>query len=112
MPDAPLARPVAPGVSGHTELANAAELFKALGAAVRLAIVVELAKAPRSAQELAGVLGVRQPLVSGIPAPADASVARLVAAERRDRRRVYRLADEQVRHIVADALRYSLDHRT
>jgi Bacterial regulatory protein, arsR family len=64
MPDAPLARPVAPGVSGHTELANAAELFKALGAAVRLAIVVELAKAPRSAQELAGVLGVRQPLVS------------------------------------------------
>lgn len=107
--DAPLTNSVAPGVGGQRGLADAAELFKVLGAEVRLAIVVELAKAPRSVQELVDILGVRQPLVSqhlGV-----LRSARLVIAERRNRKRLYRLVDEHVHHIVADALQHALDHR-
>jgi ArsR family transcriptional regulator len=102
MPDAPLATLVAPGVGGPKVLARAAELFKALGAEVRLAIVVELAQAPRSVQELVDALQVRQPLVSQHLRVLRS--ARLVTAERRNRQRLYRLVDEHVRHIVADAL--------
>src|SRR5919205_17627 len=106
MPDAPLATSVVPGVSGPRELADAAELFKVLGAQVRLAIVVELAKAPRSVHELVDVLGVRQPLVSQHLRVLRS--ARLVTAERRQQKRLYRLVDEHVRHIIAEALRHAL----
>lgn len=102
MPDVPLAHSVAPGAGGAGQLAQAAELFKVLGAPVRLAILVELAQAPRSVQGLADALHVRQPLVSQHLRILRS--ARLVTAQRRDRQHVYRLVDEHVRHIVADAL--------
>jgi ArsR family transcriptional regulator, zinc-responsive transcriptional repressor len=108
MPDALLVNSVAPGVGEPRALTNAAELFKVLGAEVRLAIVVELAEAPRSAQELVDALGVRQPLVSQHLRVLRS--ARLVSAERRNRKYLYRLVDKQVRHIVAGALQRALDH--
>ncbi|MDQ3764693.1 MAG: metalloregulator ArsR/SmtB family transcription factor [Actinomycetota bacterium] len=108
MPEAPPANAVAPGIGGPRALADAAELFKVLGAEVRLAIVVELVKAPRSVQELVEALGVRQPLVSQHLRVLRS--ARLVSAERRDRQRLYRLVDEHVRHIVADTLHHALEH--
>src|ERR671916_634836 len=108
MPDAPLAHSVAPANGESKALAGAAELFKVLGAQVRLAIVVELAKAPRSVQQLADALEVRQPLVSQHLRVLRS--ARLVTVERRDRQRLYRLADEHVRHIVADALQHARKH--
>lgn len=108
MPDAPPANSAVPGAGGPRALADAAELFKVLGAEVRLAIVVELATAPRSVQELVDTLGVRQPLVSQHLRVLRS--ARLVTAERRHRQRLYRLVDEHVRHIVADALQHALKH--
>ena len=108
MPDAPPAKSAAPRAGGPRALADAAELFKVLGAEVRLAIVVELLTAPRSVQELVDTLGVRQPLVSQHLRVLRS--ARLVTAERRDRQRLYRLVDEHVRHIVADALQHALEH--
>jgi|SRR5918997_460403 ArsR family transcriptional regulator len=108
MSDAPLANSATPGGGGPKELARAAELFKVLGAEVRLAIVVELAQAPLSVQELVDALRVRQPLVSQHLRVLRS--ARLVTVERRDRQRLYRLVDEHVRHIVADALQHAREH--
>jgi len=107
MPDAPLAHSLAPGADGPKQLVQVAALFKVLGAPVRLAIVVELARAPRSVQQLADALHVRQPLVSQHLRVLRS--ARLVTADRRDRQRLYRLVDEHVRHIVTDALRHALE---
>ena len=107
MTDAPLVHSLAPGGDEPKQLAQAAELFKVLGAPVRLAIVVELARAPRSVQQLADALHVRQPLVSQHLRVLRS--ARLVTADRRDRQRLYRLVDEHVRHIVTDALRHALE---
>jgi ArsR family transcriptional regulator len=107
MPDVPLANSVAPQAGKANHLAGAAELFKVLGAEVRLAIVVELAKGTRSVQELVDALEVRQPLVSQHLRVLRS--ARLVTAERRNRKRLYRLTDEHVRHIVADALQHALE---
>ena len=109
MSDAPLAHPVAPGAGGARQLTQTAELFKVLGAPVRLAIVVELVKAPRSVQGLADALHVRQPLVSQHLRVLRS--ARLVTAQRRDRQQVYRLVDEHVRRIVADALQHTLERQ-
>ena len=108
MPDPPPPNSVAPRAGGPRALAETAELFKVLGAEVRLAIVVELLRAPRSVQELVDTLGVRQPLVSQHLRVLRS--ARLVTAERRDRQRLYRLVDEHVRHIVTDALQHALEH--
>ena len=104
MPDGPPAHSFTLWAGGPKQLADAAQLFKVLGAPVRLAIVVELTRAPRSVQELADTLGVRQPLVSQHLRVLRS--ARLVTADRRDHQRLYRLVDEHVRHIVADALRH------
>ena len=105
MPDAPPAHSLTPRADGPQQLARAAELFKVLGAPVRLAIVVELARAPRSVQELADAWGVRQPLVSQHLRVLRS--ARLVTADRRVRQRLYRLVDEHVRHIVANAFQHA-----
>lgn len=87
---------------------DATELFKALATEVRLAIVMQLAQAPRSVGELVEALGVRQPLVSQHLRVLRA--ARLVTVERHDRERHYRLVDEHVRHIVADAVAHAAEH--
>lgn len=86
-------------------LAAATDLFRVLSADVRLAIVLALLDSPRSVQELVALLEVRQPLVSQHLRVLRA--ARLVAVERRARERVYRLVDDHVRHIVADALQHA-----
>lgn len=93
---------------GTRALADAAELFKVLAAEVRLAIVLELVDGPRSVRELVDALGVRQPLVSQHLRVLRS--ARLVTAERRDRERLYRLVDEHVRHVVADAVQHAAEH--
>lgn len=84
------------------------ELFRALAAPVRLSIVMELSAAPRSVGELVEVLGVSQPLVSQHLRVLRS--VRLVAVDRRNRERVYRLLDDHVRHIVGDAVQHVAEH--
>jgi DNA-binding transcriptional ArsR family regulator len=79
-----------------------AELLRALGAPVRLAIVDLLAPAPRCVHELVDALAIPQPLVSQHLKTLRA--AGLVSTERRGREVLYRLADEHVAHIARDAL--------
>ena len=55
--------------------------------------------------EVADALGVRQPLVSQHLRVLRS--ARLVTADRRVRQRLYRLVDEHVRHIVANAFQHA-----
>jgi DNA-binding transcriptional ArsR family regulator len=88
-------------------VAAASELFRVLSAEVRLAIVLQLLDSPRSVQQLVAALDVRQPLVSQHLRVLRA--ARLVVVEQRARERVYRLVDEHVRHIVADALLHAAE---
>ena len=88
-------------------MAAASELFRVLSADVRLAIVLQLLDSPRSVQQLVAALDVRQPLVSQHLRVLRA--ARLVVVEQRARERVYRLVDEHVRHIVADALLHAAE---
>lgn len=99
----------APSASPRLDAVEAmGELFRALSAPVRLSIVVELSAAPRSVSELVEALGVSQPLVSQHLRVLRA--ARLVAADRRRRERVYRLLDDHVRHIVGDAGQHVAEH--
>lgn len=93
-------------VSAQTKAFDAAgELLKVLAAPARLAIVTELAGQPRLVHELAGRLGMSQPLVSQHLRVLRG--ARLVGVERRGREAVYFLADQHVAHIVADAVQHS-----
>jgi len=85
-------------------LEAAGDLFRALAAPLRLAIVVELASGPRSVHELVNALGASQPLISQHLRILRG--ARLVTAQRRQRERVYTMADEHVSHIVLDALKH------
>lgn len=84
------------------DYARGAELLRALGTPVRLALVDLLADGPRYVLELVDALGVPQPLVSQHLKTLRA--ARLVEAERDGRLVRYRLADEHVAHIGRDAL--------
>lgn len=87
------------------ELTAAAELFKALGSPVRLAIVRLLTTQPATVTELVRELGVSQPLVSQ-----HLKLLRqlkLVTATRQGQHQTYRLADEHVSHIVGDAIEHT-----
>jgi ArsR family transcriptional regulator, zinc-responsive transcriptional repressor len=87
---------------GTDPLEEAATLFRALGNPLRLAILDQLFDGPRCVHELVAALGVSQPLVSQhlrVLRSAD-----LLRSHRRGRETVYRLADDHVHHIVADAL--------
>jgi DNA-binding transcriptional ArsR family regulator len=87
------------------EFSRGAELLRALGAPVRLALLHLLAPAPRCVHELVDALGVSQPLVSQHLRTLR-KVGLVVAA--RDGREVrYRLADQHVAHIVHDALAHA-----
>jgi DNA-binding transcriptional ArsR family regulator len=84
------------------QLADAAELLRALGAPHRLAIVIELADAPRCVHELVDLLGISQSLASQ-----HLRVLRttgLITGTRRGKETVYALADEHVARIARDAL--------
>ncbi len=84
------------------EFEAGAELLRALGAPVRLALVALLTSTPRCVHELVDALAISQPLVSQHLKTLRA--AGLVTTERRGREMLYRLADEHVAHIARDAL--------
>ena len=84
---------------------RAADLLRALGNPLRLAVIVALAERPCCVHELVHTLDVSQPLVSQHLRILRG--ARLVATERRGKEIVYTLVDEHVHHIVRDAIRHS-----
>ncbi|HEY3261885.1 MAG TPA: metalloregulator ArsR/SmtB family transcription factor [Pseudonocardiaceae bacterium] len=90
----------------HPEtLAAAGELLRALAAPVRIAIVLRLRRSPCCVHELVGALGVSQPLVSQhLRVLKEAGVVR---GDRHGREVVYRLVDEHLAHIVADAVAHA-----
>lgn len=93
--------PAAPPVDADT-LTAAGELLRALSAPVRMAIVLELAAAPRCVHELVAALDVAQPLVSQHLRVLKA--AGVVVGARSGREVLYRLVDSHLVHIVSDAV--------
>ncbi|MFT3872607.1 MAG: metalloregulator ArsR/SmtB family transcription factor [Nocardioides sp.] len=85
------------------------ELFSALAAPVRAAIVHRLTVREHSVTELVEELGISQPLVSQHLRTLRG--AGLVQADRNGRVLVYRLVDEHVAHIFLDAYRHSREGR-
>lgn len=100
--------------SSPDALAGAVELLKALATPVRLAVVMELAVAPRCVHELQSGLQaagreVSQPLLSQ-----HLRVLRqagLVSTTRRGSEITYQLVDTHVGHIVNDAIRHSQEEQ-
>ena len=86
-------------------LAAAGELLRALAAPVRIAIVLQLRHAPRCVHELVDALGVAQPLVSQHLRVL--KTTGVVRGDRHGREVVYRLVDEHLAHIVADAVTHA-----
>jgi ArsR family transcriptional regulator, zinc-responsive transcriptional repressor len=86
------------------EYAEAAELFSALSAPARIAIVHLLTSSSRTVGEMVEALGLSQPLVSQHLRVLRA--ARLVRGDREGRSVVYTLTDEHVSHVLLDALRH------
>jgi ArsR family transcriptional regulator len=96
-----------PGALDAGQLADAAELLRALGTPHRLAIVLELAHAPRCVHELVDSLGISQSLASQ-----HLRVLRtigLVTGTRRGKETLYALADEHVAHIARDAMTHGAE---
>ncbi len=84
-----------------------AELFKALTAPLRVAIVVELMEQPRRVHELVDALGAPQPLISQ-----HLRILRgagLVRGERHGREVAYALVDSHVARIVTDAVQHAAE---
>jgi DNA-binding transcriptional ArsR family regulator len=88
----------------------AGELLRALAAPLRIAIVTELASGGRCVHELVAALDVPQPLVSQHLRVLRA--AGVVAGSRRGREIEYRLIDEHIAHIVADAVSHAREYRS
>ncbi len=91
-------------VNPDSSLSEAAELFRALAAPVRVGLLVELSHEERCVHDLVDALGVAQPLVSQ-----HLRILRgagLVTSRRRGREVVYSLCDEHVAHIVRDAVHH------
>lgn len=80
----------------------AAELFRALAAPARLAILSRLALAPARVHEVVEATGLAQPLVSQHLKVL--REAHLVVGVRTGREITYRMADDHVGHVVRDAL--------
>lgn len=84
---------------------DVAELFRALGSPVRIAVISLLAEGELCVHELVDALDLPQPVVSQhLRVLRDAS---LVTRTRRGREAAYVLADDHVAHIVADARSHS-----
>jgi ArsR family transcriptional regulator len=86
-------------------LSAAGDLLRALAAPVRIAIVLELRESDRCVHELVDAVGVAQPLVSQHLRVLKA--AGVVRGERHGREVVYRLVDDHLAHIVADAVAHA-----
>jgi ArsR family transcriptional regulator, zinc-responsive transcriptional repressor len=107
-PNAVPARPVATGPVPSGDLGRASDLFKALSAPVRLALLTELDRSgPLCVHELVSRLGSPQPLVSHhLRILREADVVRSV---RRGKEVEYAIADSHVAHIVTDAVRHAAE---
>lgn len=88
-------------------LAQAAQLFKVLGNESRLWLVRLLGEEPTTVGGLAERTGMSQPLVS--QHLRTLRQAGLVTAERHGKEMSYRVPDEHVTHVVADALVHVLE---
>lgn len=96
--------PVVPAVplTPAATLADAGELLRALAAPIRIAIVLQLRAGQRCVHELVDALDVAQPLISQHLRVL--KTAGVVEGQRRGREVVYRLVDDHLAHIVADAV--------
>jgi DNA-binding transcriptional ArsR family regulator len=83
-------------------LADAAQLFKVLGHESRLWLLRLVGQEPRTVSALTLATGMTQPLVS--QHLRTLRQTGLVTAARKGKEVTYRLADEHVSHLVADAL--------
>lgn len=90
---------------GTVAFEPAAELLKALAHPLRIAVVRALSAGPRCVHELVELTEVSQPLLSQHLRVLRA--AALVRGTRRGKEITYRLTDEHVAHIVADAVRHA-----
>jgi DNA-binding transcriptional ArsR family regulator len=88
-------------------LETAGELLRALGAPVRIAIVLQLLESQRCVHELVDALRVPQPLVSQHLRVLKA--AGVVEGERSGREVLYRLVDHHLAHIVSDAVAHAAE---
>jgi DNA-binding transcriptional ArsR family regulator len=94
------------GVDGYEA---AGELLRALASPLRIAIITELSGGARCVHELVDALQAPQPLVSQhLRVLRGAGV---VTGARRGREIEYRLTDEHVAHIVADAISHAGESR-
>jgi len=85
---------------------RAAELFKALAAPARVAILLALAE-PRSVTQLVEHTGLAQPLVSQ-----HLRVLRgvgVVDFVRSGREAIYRVSDDHVTHVIEDAITHAME---
>ena len=99
--DSTTSRPV-PAEDVHTDVS---ELFACLASPVRVRVIEHLVPGEACVHELVDALGLPQPLVSQHLRVLRA--AHLVTRTRRGREMAYRIADEHVAHIVADALTHA-----
>lgn len=91
-----------------TEYGEVGELFGAMAAPIRAAIVHRLTDGDSTVGALVEDLGVSQPLVSQHLRVLRG--ARLVDTERRGREVVYSLADDHVAHVFLDAFHHTKEH--
>lgn len=85
-------------------------LFAALANSLRLKVLIALGRlGPMSAGEIQAIVCAEQSAVSHQLAVL--RKGRLVTSERDGRRRIYRLVDHHVSHIVEDALIHANEHR-
>lgn len=99
---------MSPSARESSEWEAASGLFRVLASPLRVGIIQLLAVEPRTVGDLVRALAVAQPLVSQ-----HLRVLRdqcLVAGERDGRETRYRLMDDHVAHIVADAVSHTGEH--
>lgn len=92
-------------MSDRQAFAAAGELFKVLSSASRLQLLALLAEQPNSVTELTALTGMSQPLISQHLRTLRS--AGLVSVKRHGRDAEYRLVDQHVTHIVADAVAHT-----
>lgn len=101
-------KPSAERISIDRRYGPVSEVFAALAAPLRAAIVHRLTVRDHTVAELVELLGAAQPLIS--QHLSRLRHAGLVDGERHGRQIVYRIADEHVAHVFLDALQHSAEH--